>query len=79
MDIWTWPLLFVIVIISLIGLYGTWRVMTLESRRQQVNDTPIAQSVKDNPMSFNPIFWVFVAAGAFVFVIIMYYVMTSSA
>jgi hypothetical protein len=78
MDIWTLPLIIAIVMIALIGLYGTWKVMKLENRRQQVNDTPIAQTVKDHPTSINPIILVYVVAGILMFSIIMYYVMTSS-
>ncbi len=77
MGIWTWPLLGVVLFISAIGLYSTWRVMTFERDRQEVNDSPIPQAVKNHPFSLNPILWSLIAALILMFVIIAYYATSS--
>ncbi len=78
MGLWTWPLLGVIIIICAIGYYATRRIMVFERKREQTNDAPIPAAIKDNPISLNPIFLVYVAALVFVIVLIGYFYATSS-
>lgn len=77
MGIWTWPLLGVILIISAIGFYSTLSIMKFENRRQQANDSPVSQAVKEHPYTMNPVVWVLVAALVFISVIIAYYAASS--
>jgi len=77
MDIWTWPLLIVVTLISAIALYATWSIMKFEDRRQQVNDSPVSQAVKQHPYSMNPIVWVLMAALIFISIVIAYYAASS--
>ncbi|WP_017381296.1 hypothetical protein [Paenisporosarcina sp. TG-14] len=77
MGIWAWPLVFVIFIISAIGFYATWRIMVFDRKRQEVNDSPIPQTMKDHPFVLNPIIWVYLTALVFVTILIAYYVASS--
>jgi len=73
MDIWAWPLLGVVIIISAIGLYSTLSIMKFENRRLQANDSPVSQKVKQHPYTMNPIVWVLLAALVFIAIVIAYY------
>ena len=73
MDIWAWPLLGVVIIISAIGLYSTLSIMKFENRRLQTNDSPVSQEVKQHPYTMNPIVWVLLAALVFIAIVIAYY------
>lgn len=77
MGIWAWPLVFVIFIISGIGFYATWRIMVFDRKRQEVNDAPIPQTMKEHPFVLNPIIWVYLTALVFVTILIAYYVASS--
>jgi len=72
-NMWVWPLLGVMFLIGVIGYYATRQITLLENRRQQVNDTPIPQAIKEHPYSLNPIVWVYVASLVFITVVIGYY------
>lgn len=77
MGIWAWPLVFVIFIIIGIGFYATWRIMVFDRKRQEVNDSPIPQTIKEHPFVLNPIIWVYLTALLFVTILIAYYVASS--
>lgn len=78
MSIWTWPLIGAIVIIGSISFIATRRIMTLETRRAQNNDTPVSQAVKDHPYTMNPIFWVYAVALIFISLVILFYATTTT-
>ncbi|MFX3674281.1 MAG: hypothetical protein ACE3JQ_07530 [Paenisporosarcina sp.] len=78
MDIWTWALMGIVIIVSGIGLYSTLKVMRFERERHSANDSPISVAEKEHPALFNPVIWAYILAFVFIFVVIGYYVASSS-
>lgn len=72
MDIWTVPLIFVILLILLIGLLSIrkWRNMDPVVHGK---DSSIPDAIEEHPYTLNPIFWVILVATFFIGIVIFYY------
>ncbi|MET1013412.1 MAG: hypothetical protein ABWX61_02740 [Paenisporosarcina sp.] len=77
MEMWTWPLIGMIIIVGGISLYSTLRVMRFERERQSATDAPIAGEIKEHPALFNPVIWTYILAAVFIFSVIFYYAASS--
>ena len=71
MDIWTGPLVVVIIIICLISIAAVRKsskeVPMVEGR------TEIKEVIEDHPFSLNPILWIILVAAVFMGIVIVYY------
>lgn len=70
---WTIPLIITCVIIIGVSYYMTVGVMKRTSQRATASDTPIAKSVRENPIMMNPIIIMYIIFGLFTGIIIFYY------
>ncbi len=71
MDIWTGPLIGVILIVCLISYLAirkTSKMASLVGERNEVSD-----SVADHPFVLNPILWVILTVTVFIGIVIFYY------
>lgn len=72
MDIWTIPVVIVILIIAIIGWKSVrnWNepVVRLNNKDQRIPDV-----VEENPFTVNPIIWVIGVAWVFILFVIFYY------
>ncbi|MDW0111949.1 MULTISPECIES: hypothetical protein [Sporosarcina] len=77
MDIWTVPVVIVILIIAYIGWKSVrnWNepVVRLNNKDQQIPEV-----VEENPFTVNPIIWVIAVASVFILFVIFYYWASSS-
>ena len=77
MDIWTIPLIIVVLIICLIG-FASVRKFAKADRVVNGQDSAIPEVIEDHPFSVNPIFWVILVATFFTGIVIFYYATSSS-
>lgn len=75
MEIWTWPLIFVVLIISLISLIWTARIAKHQEVQKGTNDKSYSEIVENNPNMLNPIFWMYGVAGIFIGMVMVYYIL----
>ena len=71
MDIWTGPLIVVIVIICLISIVAvqkTSRKVPAVKGRAEIKEV-----IEDHPFTLNPILWIILVAVAFMGIVIVYY------
>lgn len=61
-----------IVLISIFAYWSTIHIAKSTEIRQQTNDTPIPEAIKNNPTLLNPIFGVYVVVGLFSAIMIFY-------
>lgn len=73
MGAWTIPLIIVCIVIGIISYFLTVGVMKKTEQRAQTTDTPMAKSVKEHPMAFNPIIIMYIIFLLFTGLIIFYY------
>lgn len=75
MGVWTWPLIFVVILISAISLILTLR----DAKKQEVQSGPYDESysktVENNPTMLNPIIWCYLISGVFMGIVIVYYIL----
>lgn len=76
MDIWTVPLIIVILIICLIGIKSV-RKWNKADPVVDGKDSSIPEAIEDHPFTLNPIIWVILVASAFTFIVIFYYATSS--
>lgn len=72
MDIWTKPLIFVVIIICFIGFAGV-RKMNKTSAALKGQKQSIPEAIEDHPFTLNPIVWVIFVASFFIGIVIFYY------
>ena len=72
MDIWTIPVMVVIVIITVIA-WKSVRNWTTPVVRINEQDQRIPEAVEDHPFTVNPIIWVIGIASLFILFVIFYY------
>lgn len=75
MGMWTWPLIVVVVIISLISLIWTARFAKHQEVQRGTNDESYSEIVENNPNMLNPIFWIYGIAGIFMGIVMVYYIL----
>lgn len=75
--VWLWPLIGVIIIISIIAVFSTMKVAKFQERQSTAADTEIAAPIKRHPFAFNPIILAYIIAGIFVIAMIVYYAATT--
>lgn len=73
MGMWLLPLLVTITIISVISFVATLRIAKMTKERDSEKDTPISETVEENPTVLNPIIWVYGLFFAFTGIMIFYY------
>lgn len=72
MDIWTVPLMFVILIILLIGLMSIRKWKNADAVIGE-KDSPIPEAIEEHPFTLNPIIWIILVAAIFTGIVIFYY------
>ncbi len=72
MDIWTVPLVIVVLIICLIGFVSV-RKWNKANVVVEVQDSQIPAEMEDHPFTLNPIIWVILVAVLFMLTVIFYY------
>ncbi|KXH79822.1 hypothetical protein [Sporosarcina sp. HYO08] len=72
MDIWTIPLIIVILIITLISVLSV-RKGHKAKLLAKGRDGEIPEPIEDHPFTLNPIIWVMLVATMFAFIVIFYY------
>jgi hypothetical protein len=75
-DIWTVPLIIVVLVICLIGFVSVrkWNKANVVVEGQ---DSQIPAEIEDHPFTLNPIIWVILVAGLFILTVIFYYATSS--
>lgn len=76
MDIWTVPLIIVVLIICLIG-FASVRKWNKADAVVEGQDSEIPDAIADHPFTLNPIIWVILVAGLFMLTVIFYYATSS--
>ena len=76
MDIWTVPLIIVILIICMIGSISARKGHRKETVTQG-GDSPIPETVEAHPFTLNPIIWIILIAAFFTGIVIFYYAASS--
>lgn len=72
MDIWTIPLIIVVLIIVAISMLSIRKEHKARSLGKG-KDGAIPEQIEDHPFTFNPIIWVILVATLFTFIVIFYY------
>lgn len=72
MDIWTVPLIFVVLLILMIGFLSIRKWKKVDAVLQ-AKDNPIPEAIEEHPFTLNPIFWVILVATFFTGIVIFYY------
>lgn len=71
MDIWTGPLIVVVLIICLISIAAVRKM----SKKEPVVDgrSVVNEAIADHPFTLNPILWIILVASGFMGIVIIYY------
>ncbi len=75
MGIWTWPLIFVVVLIGLASLIWTMRIAKRQEVQSGTHDEVYSKTVENNPTVLNPIIWMYGIAGLFIGLVMIYYIL----
>ncbi|MGG0656825.1 short-chain dehydrogenase [Rummeliibacillus pycnus] len=75
MGVWTWPLVFVALMISALSLVWTMRIAKNQEVQSGSNDESVSKTVEENPTMLNPIFWFYGIAGLFMGLVMAYYIL----
>jgi fatty acid desaturase len=76
MDIWTVPMIIVVLIICLIGLASARKLHHANAGTNE-QDSAIPQAVEEHPFTLNPIIWIILVAAFFIGLVIFYYATSS--
>ena len=76
MDIWTGPLIVVVLIICMIGIASV-RKWHRADAVVDGQDSAIPEAIEDHPFTLNPIIWVILVAAFFMGIVIFYYATSS--
>ncbi len=77
MDIWTVPLIFVVLIICAIGFVSVRKLSKLDPVIRG-KDSAIPEAIEEHPFALNPIIWVILVGVIFMSIVITYYAASSS-
>ena len=77
MNIWIVPMIIVVAIICTIGLASARKWQRADAMADG-QDSEIPKAIEEHPFTLNPIIWVILVAGAFMFIVIFYYATSSS-
>lgn len=73
MGVWTWPLVFVGLMICVVSLIWTMRIAKNQEVQSGTNDESYSKTVENSPTMLNPIFWFYGIAGLFIGIVMIYY------
>jgi hypothetical protein len=76
LDIWTVPLIIVVLIICMIGFISV-RKWNKANTVFETQDSQTAATVEEHPFTLNPIFWVILVSVFFIGIVIFYYAASS--
>ncbi|MBE1553635.1 hypothetical protein [Sporosarcina limicola] len=76
MDIWTIPLIIVVIIICMIG-FASVRKWNKVEHVVNGQDDAIPEAIEEHPFTLNPILWVILIATLFTGIVIFYYATSS--
>lgn len=71
MDIWTGPLIFVIVIICLISIFAVRK--SSRGAPEKEGRSEINSAIVEHPFTLNPLLWIILIAVTFMGIVITYY------
>ncbi|MBO2534388.1 short-chain dehydrogenase [Rummeliibacillus suwonensis] len=74
MGIWTWPLIFVVILISAVSFIWTLRIAKKQEAQNGSYDESYSKTVENNPTMLNPIIWCYIISGIFMGIVIIYYI-----
>ncbi|WP_146552332.1 hypothetical protein [Rummeliibacillus sp. SL167] len=74
MGIWTWPLIFVVILISAVSFIWTLRIAKKQEAQNDSYDESYSKTVENNPTMLNPIIWCYIISGVFMGIVIIYYI-----
>lgn len=75
MGVWTWPLIFVVIVISAIAFIWTLRIAKNQEAQSGPYDESYSKTVENNPSMLNPIIWSYIIAGIFMGFVMIYYIL----
>lgn len=75
MGVWTWPLIFIVILISAISFVWTMRVAKKQEVQNGPYDESYSKTVENNPTMLNPIIWCYLIAGIFMGIVMVYYIL----
>ena len=75
MGVWTWPLIFVVILISAISFIWTLNIAKNQGAQSGPYDESYSETVENNPTMLNPIIWCYIISGIFMGIVIIYYIL----
>jgi quinol-cytochrome oxidoreductase complex cytochrome b subunit len=76
MDIWTVPMIIVVLIICMIGLASVRKMHQVDAVVKG-QDSAIPKAIEEHPYTLNPIIWIILIAAFFIGIVIFYYATSS--
>ena len=71
----TWPLIFVVILISAISYILTLRIAKNQEAQSGPYDESYSKTVENSPTMLNPIIWCYIISGIFMGIVIIYYIL----
>lgn len=71
----TWPLIFVVILISALSYIWTLRIAKNQEAQSGPYDESYSKTVENNPTMLNPIIWCYIISGIFMGIVIIYYIL----